>query len=175
MRITLAQVVVAITAQNKRCAHARRILTISSNQIDEPLGMVQMVRTEAVPRHPPHTSDTRPAFWDVRAGRKVTTDRNAQRLHSDSEIHSISPFNPLLVLIYANSIHYSASPAVDLYGVCKRAAVFQDMSVDWVRKDHLCGNATHQNLWETASTFMCEEGGHNGVNHGRSNKNGVFG
>jgi hypothetical protein len=39
----------------------------------------------------------------------------------------------------------------------------------------LSGKATYQDLWEMASTFACEEGGHNGINHARRNKNGVFG
>jgi hypothetical protein len=36
-------------------------------------------------------------------------------------------------------------------------------------------NPTYQDVWEMASTLTCEEGGHNGVNHARRNKNGVFG
>src|SRR6266481_1774275 len=74
MRITLAQVVVAITTQNKRRAHARRILTIPSIKLSNRWAWRRWRETKPIRTHPPHTADTRPALWDVRAGRKVTTD-----------------------------------------------------------------------------------------------------
>ncbi len=74
MRITLAQVVVAITTQNKRSAYARRILTIPSIKLSNRWAWHRWRERKPFRTHPPHISDTRPALWDVRAGRKVTTD-----------------------------------------------------------------------------------------------------
>src|SRR5580700_2998691 len=89
MRITLAQIVVAMTPQNHRRAHARRILTIPSNQIVEPLGEAQMARNEAVP-HASHASLTPHLLSGTctPTGRLPRT-RNARRLHAEPWIYPL--------------------------------------------------------------------------------------
>src|SRR5882757_8631287 len=111
MRIILAQVVVAITTQNKRNTHARRILTIPSNQIVEPLGMAQMVENEAVLHPSPHTSLT----LDLLSGTctppgRLPRTQNAQRLHSGPWSCSTFLFSPRLRIC-------KLSPLADMAGI----------------------------------------------------------